>query len=138
MIGHLTVDLKEIISLGIVGLIGFFLWKTGRLRLRTVIKIGYVYKQGYENLRIFYKKFHGVDEYYFRFTKGTTITLAYEVSVEEGELHLQWGDRKNYIWSKVFTQDGQGTIVFTAKHSLHSLIVSGTQTKGGCRVHFTH
>ena len=138
MIEYFITDLKGIISLGILGLIGFFLWKTGRLRLVTVIKIGYVYKQGYENLRISYKKFHGVDEYYFRFAKGTAITLAYEVNVEEGELSLQWRNRKNHIWSQTFTEDGQGNSVFTTEHRLHSLIVSGSQTKGGCRIHFTH
>lgn len=122
----------------VIGLIGFFLWKTGRLRVRTVTKIRYVYKQSFEYLRISYKRFHGVDEYSFYFSKGSTITLDYEVKVEEGELHLNWQDRTSPIWSRTFTKNEEGTIIFTAEHRLHSLIVKGNQTKGGCRIDFTH
>ncbi|MEM1503045.1 hypothetical protein RG959_06445 [Domibacillus sp. 8LH] len=138
MPNHFITYASEAAPFAVIGLIGFFLWKTGRLRVRTVTKIRYVYKQSFEHLRISYKRFHGVDEYSFYFSKGGTVTLAYEVKVEEGELHLEWQDRTSPIWSRTFTKDEEGTIVFTAEHRLHSLIVEGNQTKGGCRIDFTH
>jgi hypothetical protein len=66
---------EPIIPLLLVGLIGYVLYKRGKLRVVTVTKIAYVYKQFGHKLSISYKKLHGFDYYYFHFTQETKSLL---------------------------------------------------------------
>ncbi|MFS0562248.1 hypothetical protein AB1K91_16035 [Terribacillus sp. 179-K 1B1 HS] len=99
-------------------------------------KKDFTYKQSKQQLSITYGKFNGFDYYYFKFKPDHMVTLSYEVEVEEGELMLEWRDRKRLIWRETFSEDAQGKVTAKTKHRRYSIRVEGKHTKGGCRIHF--
>lgn len=117
----------------IKGLIGFGLYKRGILKMVT--KIAYVYKQNGNKLSVTYKKFNGFDDYNFSLNQDSSVTLAYDVTVEEGTLLLEI--RENLVWSQEVTTSQHGTVDFIANRQLHSLRLEGKHTKGGCEIEFT-
>ncbi|WP_050183923.1 hypothetical protein [Domibacillus robiginosus] len=132
MIDYFTENLTDIFPLIFIGLAGWLLWKKGKLKVVT--KIAYVYKQGLNHLRVSFKRFNGFDEYSFWLKKGASMTLVYEVTVEQGELQLEWRNRKKQVWKHVFTADESGTVSFTAERHLYVLQLDGKRAKGGCRI----
>ncbi|WP_338749413.1 hypothetical protein [Bacillus sp. FJAT-52991] len=107
------------------------------IKFRTVIKWGYTYKHFGKTLNVTYKRFTGLDNYNFIFRKGNIVTISYDVKVEEGELTLEWTDRKKIIWQETFKEDSQGTFTTLADHRLHCIQLEGKNTKGGCHIEFT-
>ncbi|WP_046175291.1 hypothetical protein [Domibacillus indicus] len=126
---------ESIVPILIIGLIGYVLFKCGLLKM--VVKIGYAYKHFGDKLSVSYKKFHGAEYYSFFFRHGEVAALTYEVTVEEGELCLEWRDGKETVWREIFTESRQGTYTLKAKHRLHVLEIKGKKTKGGFRVTFS-
>jgi hypothetical protein len=105
--------------------------------IKIVSKNGYKYKQSNHELTLTYKKFNGFDYYYFKFSQGRTMTLSYDVEVDEGELILEWRDRKQLLWQEVFTENTQGSITAQTHNRRYSVRIEGKHTKGGCRIQFT-
>ncbi|SDD26659.1 hypothetical protein SAMN05421663_108126 [Terribacillus halophilus] len=104
--------------------------------VKIVSKKDFTYKQFKQQLSITYGKFNGFDYYYFKFKPDQMVTLSYEVEVKEGELMLEWRDRKQVIWRETFCEDAQGTVTAKTKHCRYSIRVEGKHTKGECRIHF--
>ncbi|WP_366248537.1 hypothetical protein [Terribacillus aidingensis] len=105
--------------------------------IRIVSKNGYKYKQTKHELNLTYKKFNGFDYYYFKFNQGKLITLSYDVEVQEGELILEWHDRKQLLWKEAFTENTQGSFTAQTHYRRYSVRIEGKHTKGGCRLQFT-
>lgn len=104
--------------------------------IKMVSKNGYKYKQTKRVLNLTYKKFNGFDYYYFKFNQGKMITLSYNVEVQEGELILEWRDRKQLLWQEAFTENAQGSITAQTQYRRYSVRVEGKHTKGGCLIQF--
>ncbi|MFD1707645.1 hypothetical protein ACFSCZ_13015 [Siminovitchia sediminis] len=124
--------LAAAVQLSIFGGILYLLFKYGKPRF--VKKIHYVYKHFGNKLKVSYKKFHGFNYYYFRVKKDETVSVRYNVTVEEGSLTLEWRDSKSLLFSKTFHENDDGEFTFTAKKKLHSLKLEADHSRGGCRI----
>ncbi|WP_156505966.1 hypothetical protein [Bacillus sp. SJS] len=122
------------VSLIVILVIGFMLRKY--LKFNRVYKVGYMYKHFGEKLEVSYKKYTGVDYYHFVFKKGKKMMIVYDVVVEEGELTIEWSERKRMIWKETFKESSQGTFSSEAGSSLHTINLKGEKTRGGCRIEF--
>lgn len=124
--------LAAIFQYALIGAVIYLLFRYGKLR--KVTKIKYIYKHFGKQLSVRYRKFHGFDYYYFRLIKQEETILAYEVTVEEGSLTLEWRDSKNLLFTKTFTSDETGEFKFTPERRLHSVKLEAEHTRGGCKV----
>lgn len=105
--------------------------------LKTTKKIAYVYKHTGNELTVTYKRFTGPEFYNFMLGKNSTITISYDVHVEEGELTLEWTERKRLIWRETFRSDSRGSFTAQTGHRLHCVKLEGKDTRGGCHVVLT-
>lgn len=126
--------LANVIALIIMTIIVIVLIR--KKKFKTSIKWGYFYKHVGKSLSISYKKFTGVEYYQFVLSKEETVTISYEVTVEEGELVLEWSDGKQIVWKEKFEEDKRGTLTILTAHRIHLIKVEGEKTKGGCRIQF--
>ncbi|MCJ0930675.1 hypothetical protein MST22_05860 [Virgibacillus halodenitrificans] len=124
--------MKEAISILLIIGIGIILYKKGILRFMSTKKINYTYKKLQNSLKVRYKKFTGIEYYYFKLKKGVSYTLKFDVTVEEGALDLEWRSFKGVVDKKRFEADGNGELTVTASTRLHSVRLEGSDTKGGC------
>ncbi|MGG1876529.1 hypothetical protein ABDI30_02920 [Paenibacillus cisolokensis] len=126
---------SSIITFVIIMLVIVILLKLGVLQLTT--KKNYVFKRKGKELSFRYQKFDGFEYHYFWFGKGAEVTLTYEVTVEEGELALEWISGGKIIWQQSFTSNSEGSFTTQLTRRYHSVRVVGRQTKGECRIRFT-
>ncbi|MGM0789866.1 MAG: hypothetical protein ACQEUD_07210 [Bacillota bacterium] len=127
--------LPEVIVFAVLAIILFSLRKY--ILFEKTVKWGFTFKKSGRAVSAAYKTFTGSEFYIFTFKKGAELTLSYEVTVEEGELTIEWNDGRNIIWSQTLKESGQGTFTAVAASRIHGINLVGKATKGNCRVEFS-
>lgn len=91
-------------------------------------------KRSQDHVDVSYKKFDGIEYYYFDLSKGQRFTLTYSVVVERGTLAIELRSMKGEFFSKSFTSSETGEFSFEPESNKHSVKLIGEDTKGGCKI----
>lgn len=126
--------MEDLIVLGVFIIIFVVLYKKGIIRLTTTTYGKYIMKRSEDHVDVSYKKFDGLEYYYFDLSKGHRFTLKYSVTVERGTLIIELRSMKGECFSKSFSSSDTGEFSFDAESNKYSVKLIGVDTKGGCEI----
>jgi hypothetical protein len=126
----------DIVVPGVIIIIIFILIKKGLIRVRTTTYGKYVLARTENQLDVSYKKFDGLEYYFFNFKKGQQITMNYLVFVERGALTIELKNKNREVFSKRFESSEQGEYTFVAENKRFSIDLVGEDTIGSCKITF--
>ncbi|WP_025027301.1 hypothetical protein [Caldalkalibacillus mannanilyticus] len=126
----------QLIPFTILIIIAWVLHKKGILSFRITTKIKYVASYTPLSFKASYQTFDGFEYFYFRFKKGSKLTMKYTATVEKGTLTIELRNRKGHVFTEVITSDHEGEYHFTAQNLLHSIRLDGEKAGGACSVQF--
>jgi hypothetical protein len=95
-------------------------------------KVGWIEMNYGSDFEASYQLFDGEERERIRLDAGDTISLSYELEVEDGALTIQFLDPDgDAVWEETFLEDEENVFDFTAEASgRYSLIVAGDNAEG--------
>jgi hypothetical protein len=126
--------MEELIEVGVLITIFVVLYKKGLIRFTVNTYGKYVMKRSQDHVDVSYKKFDGIEYYYFDLSKGHRFTLTYSVVVERGTITIELRSMKGEFFSKSFSSSETGEFSFEAESNKLSVKLIGVETKGGCKI----
>ncbi len=128
--------MEELIVFGVLLLIFGVLYKKGLIRFTMTTYGKYKMKRYGDHVEVSYKKFDGLEYYYFNLNKEHRFTMTYSVVVERGTVTIELRSMKGECFSKSFTASEEGEFNFEAESNKYSVKLIGEDTKGGCKITF--
>lgn len=98
----------------------------------STTKIGWVEMNYGNDFEASYQLFDGEERERIQLDAGDTISLSYELNVEDGALTIQFVDPDgDTVWEETFLEDEENVFDFTAEASgRYSLVVAGDTAEG--------
>ena len=98
----------------------------------STTKIGWVEMNYGNDFEASYQLFDGEERERIQLDAGDTISLSYELNVEDGALTIQFVDPDgDTVWEETFLEDEENVFDFTAEASgRYSLVVAGDNAEG--------
>jgi hypothetical protein len=97
------------------------------------LKVGWVEQSGFNHTTASYTTFSGVERRRLNADAGETISLDYDVTVDDGALTLRIRDEQDTaVWEQTFTSDHAGLVDIPLENEgTYEIAIIGEKTGGG-------
>lgn len=124
---------KKLLQYALVTMFVFLLLGITSCSSTSSLKVGWVEQSGFDHATATYTTFSGAERRGVNGAAGQTISLNYEVTVDEGVLTLRITDAQDTaVWEQTFTNDHAGTVdVPLENKGNYEIAIIGEETGGG-------